>query len=325
MPSRTPSRPPRRTAARAAAALGTASLLGLLAACAAPADDPQPASAEAGTITVEHAQGSTEVPIDPAVIVTFDMASLDTLDALGVEVAGLPQGNVPSYLEQYAGAEYTNVGTLFEPDYEAVNALEPDLIIVANRSAETLPELAEIAPTIDLTLDWEDYLGSFRTNVETLASIVGEEETATTALEEIDARIDEVSAATAEAGDGLVVLTSAGEITAFGPGSRFGWLHEVLGVVPAIEDVEEATHGEPVSAEFLLETDPAHLYVFDRDAAIGESGATAEQILDNELVAQTAAWQNDAVHYLDAETWYIVMSGLQAVDAMIDEVEEAVR
>lgn len=325
MPSRTPSRPPRPTAVRAAAALGTASLLGLLAACAAPADDPQPTAAEAGTITVEHAQGSTEVPIEPEVIVTFDMASLDTLDALGVEVAGVVQANVPSYLQQYAGADYANVGTLFEPDYEAVNALEPDLIIVANRSAETLPELAKIAPTIDLTLDWEDYLGSFRTNVETLASIVGEEEAATAALEEIDARIDEVSAASAEAGDGLIVLTSAGEITAFGPGSRFGWLHEVLGVVPAIEDVEEATHGEPVSAEFLLETDPGHLYVFDRDAAIGESGATAEQILDNELVAQTAAWQNDAVHYLDAETWYIVMSGLQAVDAMIDEVEEAVR
>ena len=41
-------------------------------------------SAAATEIVVTHAQGETTVPVNPQKVVTFDMASLDTLDALGV-------------------------------------------------------------------------------------------------------------------------------------------------------------------------------------------------------------------------------------------------
>ena len=267
-----------------AAALTVAAALAL-SACSSGSDTASSTASETAAssaapteIVVTHAQGETTVPVNPQKVVTFDMASLDTLDALGVQVAGLPKGNVPEYLSEYSADTYTDVGTLFEPDYEAVNALQPDLIIVANRSAEALPELAKIAPTIDVTLDWTDYLGSFRGNVETLAGIFGKQTEATAALSAIDTRIADIKATTATAGSALIVLTSGGEITAFGPGSRFGWLHDELGVTPAIEDVEAATHGDPVSPEFILETNPDWLFVIDRDAATGEGTATAEQI-----------------------------------------------
>jgi ABC-type enterochelin transport system substrate-binding protein len=37
-----------------------------------------------GTITVTHAQGETEVPVNPEVVFSYDYASIDTLQALGV-------------------------------------------------------------------------------------------------------------------------------------------------------------------------------------------------------------------------------------------------
>ncbi len=51
---------------------------------------------KATTITVEHAQGSTSnVPVNPEKVFTFDLGVLDTLDALGVEPAGVPEATLP--------------------------------------------------------------------------------------------------------------------------------------------------------------------------------------------------------------------------------------
>ncbi|MCN0155066.1 siderophore ABC transporter substrate-binding protein [Salinispora arenicola] len=277
-------------------------------------------AADERTVVIEHAQGSTTVPVNPQKVITFDLASLDTLDTLGVPVTGVAKGNLPSYLDKYNGDEYVNAGTLFEPDFEAVNAAEPDLIVVANRSAKAYGELSKIAPTVDLTLDWTSFKSSFVTNTEKLGTIFDKQDEVTTALADIDTKISKAEESATDAGRGLIVLTSAGEVTAIGPGSRFGWLHDEFGVTPAIADVEAATHGDPVSFEFILKTNPDWLFVVDRDAATGEGTKTAQEVLDNEVVARTTAWSKQQVVYLDPAPWYIVMSGLTAVNQMIDQV-----
>jgi iron complex transport system substrate-binding protein len=309
-------------AARTVAVLAAATMA--LTACAGEGESAPPAAGGADTIVVEHAQGKTEIPANPQTVLTFDLASLDTLDALGVEVAGLPTASLPDYLSEYADDEYLKVGSLFEPDYEAVAAAEPDLIIVAARSAAVLPELQKIAPTIDLTMQSGDYYDSFAQNVTTLGEIFGKEAEAADALAAIESKIADAQDLAADAGDALILNVSGGEISAFGPGSRYGWLHDELGVTPVIEDVEAATHGDPVSFEFVLEADPEWLFVIDRDSAVGtEDSASAQEVLDNELIEQTAAAKNDHIVYLSPVEWYIVMSGLTAVDRMVTEVSEA--
>lgn len=287
-------------------------------------EDADEAAEDAPTeVTVTHAQGETVVPYDPQTVVVFDLGALDNLDAMGVEAAGVPEmANLPDHLSAYA--EDTKVGTLFEPDYEQVNALEPDLIIVGGRSAPVYGELSELAPTIDMTVDSTDFVTSFGEQLTSLAEVFGEREWAQEQLDELDTRIASVSESAGDAGTGLIVMTSGGEVTAYGPGSRFGLIHDVLGVTPAVEDVEDAAHGDAVSFEFILEAEPDHLFVLDRDATIGESGEAAEVVLDNELVAQTPAWEDGNVHYLDGSTWYLVPTGLRSVQAMIDEIEAAV-
>jgi iron complex transport system substrate-binding protein len=312
----------RTASARALTALALLTAASL-AGCAASGPTGSARTAAPSTVSVTHAQGTTEVPVKPAKVVTFDMASLDTLDELDVKVTGLPKSSVPDYLDEYSSAKYTDVGTLFEPDYEAVNELAPDLIIVANRSAKALPELQKIAPTIDLTLDWADYLGSFTKNVTTLGTIFQKQAQAKAELADLQKEIAETKKLAAkDGGNALVVLTSGGEITAFGPGSRFGWIHDELGVTPAVADVEAATHGDPVSNEFILQTNPDRLFVIDRDAATGEGGTTAKQILDNEVIHGTNAWKNKKIVYLDPVPFYVVMSGLTAVDEMVDQIKD---
>lgn len=279
-------------------------------------------TASLAEITVEHAQGTTTLEATPETVVTFDIASLDTLDTLGIEVVGLPQDFVPERLSKYRGDNYTNVGSLFEPDFETLAALQPDLIIVANRSSAAYDDLSKIAPTIDMTVWGAGYLDQLRDRVTTLGEIFDHQDEVADHLNELNAKVEATRALAEDAGTALIILTSGGRVSAYGPGSRFGWLHDELGVKPVIEDVEAATHGDPVSFEFLLETNPDTLFVIDRDSAIN-AGEAARATLDNDLVKQMDAVQNDRVTYLDSVNWYIVMSGLTATSEMVAEVKTA--
>jgi iron complex transport system substrate-binding protein len=322
-------RPPAdRSRLRALAALPIAlPLVLLLSACgtAVPASSTgTPTTAE--TVTIEHAQGETVVPTNPETVVVFDVGYLSTLDDLGVDVAGVPADlHLPSHLEKYTTDAYATVGTLFEPDYEAVNELQPDLVIVAGRSASAYPQLAELYPTIDLTVDQADFYDSFRERTTSLASIFGLEDTVATRLAALDAEVEKTTSAASKSGDtGLIVLTTGGEVSAFGPGSRFGIIHDLLGVAPAVASVEDASHGDVVSFEFLAEANPDILYVIDRDATIGQEGQAAEQVLDNEIVAGMSAWKAGNVIYLDGFDWYLAPSGLSSMENMVSAIADSV-
>lgn len=321
-----------RSRARLAAALAAGALL--LTACAgqetAPTPTPDAEGATAGAepaqpseVTVSHAQGETTVPVNPEKVFTFDLATLDTLTELGIEVAGAPRASLVRDLARYDRDDLVDIGTLFEPDYEVINAEQPDLIIVTSRSAEALPQLSEIAPTIDLSNDPTDFRGSVEANARVLGEIFQATDQVEELIVDLDAQIEATRALAADAGTALVVMTSAGEVTAFGPGSRFGFVHEVLGLAPAAEDIEVAGHGEAISFEFIAEANPDWLVVVDRDAAIGESGAAAQQVLDNELVHGTTAWSTDQVVYVSAADWYVVGGGLGTLSRMTAEIAAA--
>ncbi|MFO7321381.1 MAG: siderophore ABC transporter substrate-binding protein [Chloroflexota bacterium] len=273
---------------------------------------------DADVITVSHSQGETVVARNPETVLTFDLATLSTLDVLGIEVAGVPETGLPESLAHYS--DTPKIGSLFEPDYEAVNAADPDLVIVAGRSAAVYPQLAEMAPTIDLTVSADDFLAGQKRNAEIIGQIFGMEEQVEALWADIEAKIEAVRARAAEAGTAMIVMTSGGEVTAYGSGSRFGWIHDELGFTPVIEDIQEATHGEAISFEFILEANPDWLIVIDRDAAIGQQAEAAAQILDNELVAQTTAWSSGQVIYLDSANWYLVSGGLGTLDDMIADI-----
>lgn len=279
-------------------------------------------------ITVHHAQGETVVPLHPEKVFSFDYAAIDTLQALGVKVEGMPPLELTGPTA-YASDDTINIGSLFEPDYERINAEAPDLIIVGGRTAEAYDQLSQIAPTIDLSFVGEDFLAELTQNTETLAQIFAKEAEAEAALGELNAQIDGLKTKVAEGGNGLVIMTSGGSVSVLAPhnerAGRGSFIYQTLGLTPTVEDIETATHGEPISFEFLLEHNPERLFVIDRDAATGESeGQPAEQVLDNALVHETTAWQEEHIVYLNPFDNYIITgAGLQSLQRMIDEVAAA--
>lgn len=277
-------------------------------------------AAETSTITVEHAQGSTaNVPVNPEKVFTFDLGVLDTMDALGVEPAGVPEAAYPDGLKKYSDAKYAKIGSLKEPDFEAVSAGDPDLIIISGRTAGAYEELSKIAPTIDLSIDAAKPMDSFKEQAGKLGTIFNKSAEVEEKLAAVDTTVADTKAKAATAGKGLIVLTSGGEVTAYGAGSRFGIIHDVLGVPTAADVKSEGSHGEAISFEYIKQANPDLLYVINRDTAIGTEG-TANAILDNELVQSTNAARNGKVINLDPAGWYIVGYGLNNVKAMVDAV-----
>ncbi|MGY1630708.1 siderophore ABC transporter substrate-binding protein [Geodermatophilus sp. SYSU D01186] len=334
-----------RTAARPLAALSlTVATAVALTACGE-GDDTAEAAA-AGTETVSFTwdrntaaedeepvleETTVDVPKNPERIVVFDMASLDTIGALGGEIAGAPLDSVPGYLEQYLADDAFNAGTLFEADIIEIESQQPDLIVIGGRSSALYEDLSEIAPTVDLGLRGS-YTENLERNTTFLGEVLGAEDEAAAAISEIEAGIEEARAATADAGTGLGLMVSGGELSAMAPagddasgrGARGGLIYDAFGVQPVVEDIQAATHGEPVSFEFLLETDPDHLWVVDRDAATGEEGAqAAAAVLDNDIVEQTTAFRNGQIHYLDPVAWYVVFGGIDTTKIMIEDVLES--
>lgn len=279
-----------------------------------------PAAAE---ITIQHASGQTTLPSPPKTIVVFDLAALDTLDALGVPVFGVAGGAKPPSLAQYNEARYRRMGTLWEPDYEAVNEAGPDLVIVGGRSGPRYAALSKVAPTINLSSDPADPLGSELRNIRSLARLFNKQAEADARIARIQAGIAAIHARSGQAGSALFILSTGGRLSAFGRGSRFGLLHGALGFRPAAPDLDAGIHGQPVSFEFIAKTDPDWLFVLDRDAAIGTRGQPARQLLDNELVRQTKAWRKGQVVYVDAASWYLAAGGLRALQTTVDQIAAA--
>ncbi|WP_427846349.1 siderophore ABC transporter substrate-binding protein [Brenneria salicis] len=277
------------------------------------------------TISIEHAQGMTQVPQQPEKVIVFDPAVLDTLDALNVNVAGVPKNGtrLPPFLAKYSGNEYFDAGTLFEPNYEAISSAKPDLIIAGGRTRDAYDKLSAIAPTISMDVDESQFMTSFSQRIEQLGTIFGKEDEAKKQLADFKQNIAQTREKAANAGSALVLMVTGGKMSAYGPKSRFGFVFDELGFKPATEFPEAGRHGNVVTSEFLLSVNPEWLFVLDRDSAIGRTGSeSALQVLDNPLIYKTAAWRNNRVIYLDSSSLYIA-GGLQSYQALVRDVNDA--
>ena len=301
--------------------LGAATAAALMFGLAACGDDQNAGGTSGEKVSVAHAQGTTEVPKDPKKIVVLDFGALDTINALGLgdRVVGIPKGGVvPEPLAAFKDDKVADVGTMQEPNIEAINKLKPDLVIVGFRSAAKYPEVSKHFPTIDITFKQD---GPFYDGVAKASGILGE---ALGKKAEVEAKLAELKTTIATTktkmpqGKGMILMTSAGKVTLHGAGSRFGAIHKDLGVTPAIAEVKEASHGDPISFEAIQKANPDVLFVIDRDAAVGQEGKAAKEVLNNELVATTTAWKNNKVVYLDGVRWYIMIHGLDNAKAMIE-------
>lgn len=276
------------------------------------------------TVSVEDARGTVEVPLNPQNVAVFDFGHLDTIRALGKEesVTGTVTENMPVYLSDLS-TQYENVGTLKEPNVETLAILAPDLIIISNRMADFAEQLEEIAPVLVLSVDYADYWGSVQNNIGILGTVFDAEAEAKASLDSLEEEMTEMNTkATQTADKALAVLLSDGSISAFGSGSRFGFIYDTLGVTPVDATIEASTHGQTIGYEGIMEINPDILFVVDRTAAIGTASSENASLLENDFIYQTEAYKKEQIINLSADLWYLSGGGIESVHLMIEEISQ---
>ncbi len=281
-------------------------------------------------LNANREEQEVEVPYDPQRIAILDLASLDILDSLGMgeRVVG-SAGNSIDYLQDYvSNEEIANLGTIKEADLEAVMACEPEIIFIGGRLAASYDALNEIAPVVYLGTDTEiGLVESVKKNAETIAGIFGKEAEVKEKMEGFEERIEALKEIS-EGKTAVVGLTTSGSFNILGNDGRCSLIGNEIGFQNiGVESEEEKTssHGNEASFELLTELNPDYMFVMDRDAAIGTEGAKlAQEIVENELVQKTTAYQNGNIVYLaHPGVWYTVEGGITALDVMLEDIENA--
>lgn len=293
-------------------------------------EDQTPKTVTITSLNAGKEAAALEVPYDPQRVAVMDLATLDILDNLGLgdRVVGVSKGSSIDYLQSYVTDEsIENLGTIKEADLEAVMACEPEVIFIGGRLSSSYDALSEIAPVVYLATDSAiGVVESVGNNALTIASIFGLEDEVAEKLAGFDSRV-EALAATAESKTAIVGMCTSGSFNVLGNDGRCSIIGMEIGFenIGVDANIDTSTHGNEASFEFIVDKAPDYIFVMDRDAAINTDGAQlARDIMENELVMGTAAYQNGNLVYLaHPAVWYTAEGGITALDVMLSDLESA--
>jgi iron complex transport system substrate-binding protein len=270
--------------------------------------------------TVTHAMGETEIPERPERVVVLDTGELDSALSLGVTPVGAVTTAVSedflSYLADGA-SQVERVGTIAEPNLEAIAALQPDLILSNKvRHEDIYAQLSQIAPTVfaeRVGAVWKDNFGL-------AAESLGLEDEAASALADYEraaARLGE------SIGDPAGTTVSplrfvAGTIRAYQPGSFIGTVLADIG----LSQVELPTGEVPTFAEISAE----ELTAADADIVLHSSYGPAEDsgaatVLGGPLWPRLGAVQSGQAYPVEDDVFFTGI-GLTAATLIVEHLTE---
>jgi len=228
--------------------------------------------------TVDHELGRTRIDAPPQrVLAVTDGAELASLLALGVRpVAYGPRGELAPWLRAAGAADLPSYGNPEEPNYEAIAAQRPDLIVgqLGFVTNETFEDFSAIAPTVATqSVAW-------RVSLDQTARAVGAQRRARERRTAVEARLGDAARALRPLADRTVAWLAPrpdGEIGERLANSTIGLLWTDLGL-PALPAPPRQSPGEAVedvrelSAERLGEVDADVIgllnYVGEGEAAV---------------------------------------------------------
>ncbi|MFD2841754.1 siderophore ABC transporter substrate-binding protein [Populibacterium corticicola] len=289
-----------------------------LSACGSNAEENQPET-DATTptsVVVEDNNGEHTINLPLTSVAATDNRTFEVLDSWGVELTAgaraLMHSNV-SYKDNDAIADLGNHG---EPNFEAVVATAPQVIVNGQRFSQFHEDLVKAAPdAVVLELDpreGQPFDAELKRQVTVLGEVFGKQSEAAQLVADFDASIERVKAAYSPDQKVMGVITSGGNIGYVVPstGRTIGPLFDIFGFTPALEvDGSDDHQGDDISVEAIAQSNPDLIIVMDRDGGFaeadrGEDYQPAAQILENsEALKNVTAVQNGNIAYFPEDTY----------------------
>lgn len=290
------------------------------------------------TRTVVDAEGTeVQVPEHPERVVVLSEPTMDGVLALGAQpigvVTGRGQQTVPNYLADLA-ADLPILGGIAQPNFEAIGAAKPDLILVDGTSINNNPPvvaaLRKIAPVV-----YTGYAGGdWRTNFRLVAEAMNLVDEGEGIIAEYDAKVEAAKPQLAQyerstfsivrwQGNGAALILK--ELL---PGRAL----TDLGLKrPANQDREGCGHSDPVSLENLQDIDADYMFFGTlggssisnpnaggtTDIAGGEKALAEAEAVPG--FTELTAYQNDRIILVDGSSWTST-GGPILMNSIIDDV-----
>jgi len=284
----------------------------LLAGCATASEgDADVTTPSTGTQSIEHAHGTTDVPLDPQRIVVLEPVQLDTAVALDIVPVGAAVASNTDAIPSYLGVdeEIAPTGTVTEPSLEAIAALAPDLILGTEaRHADLYDQLSEIAPTVfqgSQVDPWQD-------SVRFVGEVLGHGDEAQDLLDAYDERCASIAETYDVSGEtaSMVRPRDETELSIYGPTSFAGSTLECVGFTLPTQE-----WGDSV----LVNIAPERI----RDAAADVVFVTTDDVDDAGSVPESIVANGDAfgdVELVDTRHWVSGVGPLGG-QAVLDDLE----
>lgn len=244
-------------------------------------------------VTVDTAFGDVTVESEPTRVVALGWGDAETALALGVQPVGasdwLGFGEDVDGVGPWAQGLYDQspeiIGTL-EPSYEAIAALEPDLILDTKSAGdqERYDRLSSIATTIGVPEGGENYLTSFEDQMELVSEALGRSAEGEQLVEQSEQAVEAAADAHPEWDDKTVTAatkTSEGW-GAYVEGSERVQLLEELG----FEQNPQIAALDPNSSGFSVTVSSEKLDLLDADVIVA-----FPIFIDTTEITDDAQWQ----------------------------------
>ncbi len=269
--------------------------------------------------TIVHAMGETTLDALPQRIVCLDTGEMDTMVGLNLKPVGVIDwtgtGSPPPYLEADLGA-VDMVGTIREPDLEAIAALGPDLILSNRIRHEAIYEqLSAIAPTVMGHAPGNVWRQNFKLYAQTL----GREVEAAEAVLVYEERVRALNESLPDPRPTVSVIRVTGETLRYYQRSNFlGTVLTDLGFPrPEAQNVDDFALLNQ-SLETLGEAGDGDVIVL---SVVGGESDFSKAMLESPLWQSLPAVQNNRLLIVDDNIW-IAGLGYQAAGLIFDDISE---
>ncbi|SDC16902.1 iron complex transport system substrate-binding protein [Paenibacillus sp. UNCCL117] len=271
-------------------------------------------AADADTRTITDAYGEVQIPAQASRIVVLDIGALDNLLELGIKPIGAPSiltagDPFPAYLKGTEGIK--NIGSVNEPNLEAIDALKPDLIIGNKDTHDAIhKQLKQMAPTV-----FVNTLGTtWKENLQLHAEAVNKHEAGKKLLETYQKRTDELRSKYAGSASKEISLfrPRKDKLQIYLKKNFSGIIMEDAGIVrPAAQ--RGTDFSKDITEEQIADLDGDIILWFNREP---DAFAKLEK---GSLWGTLKGVQKKAVYPVDWEYWLSGL-GIQAANKVVDDL-----
>ncbi|MDR0513339.1 MAG: hypothetical protein LBG93_09640 [Treponema sp.] len=285
---------------------------------------------------------------NPKRIAVFDDGFLDLLMSVGFGNLGLEKvgvtfdpANPPAWFTYEGDVKFVRAGTLFQVHFEAMDYLQPQLVITQARTFGQVPHVPDNRPGYPITgmyrqasqlrypvafarLSWSTpsrLVENLNNWVDSLSVIFPAAASRLQAEKNgVMAEIAEIASQTGNYTALFIQMTTATGLGIQLKNSRFDQIYDAFGFQAAApaNSLAGVANQWDVRAQWILDHNPDVIFLLNRGAAMN---AARENLLSDPRIQQTTAFINGHIIYnLPMAEWYTTVNGLTSIRRMIYDV-----